>query len=550
MPSPITKNTLFFGDNLTVLREHIADESVDLIYLDPPFNSSRNYNLIYKDAHGKAPEAQAQAFEDSWTWNDVAAATYSDLTTLGPPHVGTLLSALRQILGTSALFAYLVMMTARLLELHRVLKPTGSLYLHCDPAASHYLKVVLDTIFGAEYYRNEITWLRSKNPKGSQHQAKRYSPDTDILLYYVKSDAVPLYTDRVRRPLTHEELLEKYDRVDAQGRFTDGPIVRSASMGDRPNLVYEYKGYTPGAWGWRVNKDMLAEIDRRGNLGWTSAGKPYRKLRMQDDTGAPVGSCWTDIPPINPQAAERLGYPTQKPLALLERVIEASTHPGDVVLDPFCGCGTAVDAAQRLGRRWIGIDITFLAIQVIKDRLNAAYPGLQYEVRGEPRDLASAEALARQDRYQFQWWAGALVRAWMVGGETGSKRGKKGADRGIDGYIPFDDGCVRQVIVQIKSGTLKPDDIRALAGVIERENAPIGVLVTLQPPTAQMRADAAAMGVYRSDGWKRTYPRLQILTVAELLAGAIVKMPPPMLSKAAPRAAEGSQAAFDLAELG
>jgi len=526
-------NTLYYGDNLYILREHIPSESVDLVYLDPPFNSNRSYNVLFKDESGQNADAQITAFDDTWHWGPAAEQTFHELASNAPLQVAKMIDALRQFIGENQMMAYLVMMAARLVELHRVLKPSGSLYLHCDPTASHYLKIILDAIFGAENYRNEITWLRSRNPKGSQFDSKQFSPDTDIILFYAKSSSVTINYKEIKTNLTVDELNNKYDRFDENGRFTDGPILRSPSMGERPNLVYEYKGYIPGSFGWRVTLEKLIEIDNAGNLGWSSSGKPYRKLRPDDDTGGPVGNCWTDISSINPQAAERLGYPTQKPLALLERIIQASSNPGDVVLDPFSGCGTAISAAQKLNRQWIGIDITHLAINMHKYRLKDMFnlePGKDYQVIGEPQDLAAAQQLAREDRYQFQWWALSLINARPLGGEAGSRTGKKGSDKGIDGQIPFIDdqkSRIKYVVVQVKSGHVNSAHIRDLRGTLDREeNSPIAVFLTLEEPTSEMKKEAVSAGFYTSALWQRDYPRIQILTVQELLNGATVNMPP------------------------
>jgi site-specific DNA-methyltransferase (adenine-specific) len=418
-----------------------------------------------------------------------------------------------------------------LIELHRVLKSTGSIYLHCDPTASHYLKIVMDAIFGFENYRSEITWLRSRNPKGSQFESKQYSPDTDTILFYTKSDDSHLHYDRIKISLSPEELALKYDRRDDIGLFTDGPILRSPSMGDRPNLVYEYKGYTPGSYGWRVTLNKLIEIDKQGNLGWSATGKPYRKLRPGDDTGNPIGSCWTDISSINPQAAERLGYPTQKPLALLERIIQASSKEGDVVLDPFCGCGTAIAAAQKLNRKWIGIDITHLSISLMKYRLKDSFNLVEkkdYAVIGEPESIDDARQLAKDDRYQFQWWAASLIQAKPLGGESGTREGKKGSDKGIDGVINFVDEKDRtqQVLVQVKSGHVTSRDVRDLRGTVEREGAAIGVFITLEPASRDMITEAATAGYYHSKLWQKDYPRIQILTVEQLLQNVGINMPP------------------------
>jgi site-specific DNA-methyltransferase (adenine-specific) len=304
-------------------------------------------------------------------------------------------------------------------------------------------------------------------------------------------------------------------------------------MGPRPNLVYEYKGYVPGPWGWRMNRNALIELDNRGDLGWSSTGKPYRKLRPEQDGGAPVGNCWTDIDSINPQATERLGYPTQKPLALLERIIRASSNPGDVVLDPFCGCGTAIAAAHGLGRNWIGIDITHLSIALLKYRLESMYQikaGSDYAVIGEPQDIGSARQLASDDRYQFQWWALSLVRAKPLGGSEGERKGKKGSDKGIDGVISFlDTGAVKsgRVLVQVKSGHVKSGDIRDLVGTLEREKAQMALFITLEAPTRDMLTEAVSAGFHtrRIGGGEKRYPKVQIATIADLLAGRLPDLP-------------------------
>ncbi len=510
-------DALYFGDNLDILREHIKDESVDLIYLDPPFNSKRDYNLLFKTPKGHESDAQIMAFKDTWSWGEQAEKEFAEVLHQSNTDVAQLLESMRRFLHESDMMAYLTMMANRLLELHRTLKPTGSLYLHCDPTASHYLKILMDAVFKPENFRNEITWHRSKNPKGSQHNSKRYSPDTDIILFYAKTDQAQLNYSKIKTHLSEKELQQKYDRVDEKGAYTDGPILRSPSMGNRPNLVYEYKGYTPGQFGWRVNLEKLAEIDRQGDLGWPSNGKPFRKLRPRNDTGDPVGSCWVDISSINPQAAERLGYPTQKPLALLERIIAASSKEGDVVLDPFCGCGTAVVAAQKLGRQWIGIDITHLAISLIEKRLKDAFPDLKFEVYGTPKDLAGARELAARDKYQFQWWACSLVNAQPYQGK------KKGADRGIDGLIFFQDtdkGPAKKIIVSIKGGeNVGRAMVADLKNSVEREKAQLGLFVTLTPPTQPMLTEATSAGYYESPH-SGSFPKIQMLTVEGLLTGA------------------------------
>lgn len=414
-----------------MLREHVKDESVDLIYLDPPFNSNANYNVLFKQSDGSASEAQAEAFQDTWAWGEASAISYDDALRAGGD-VALLMRSFRAWLGDNAMMAYIAMMGARLTELRRVLKPNGSLYLHCDPTASHYLKLMLDASFGHANYKNEIVWLRSKNPKGSQRAITRFGPATDSLLYYTTGSAA-FYPDRIRTKLGPEQIAEKYPSRDEIGPFADGPVLRSESMGQRPNLVYKYKGFTPGPAGWRMELPLLEALDKKGNLAWTRTGAPRRKLRPADDKGDPIGSFWGDIPPLNSQARERLGYPTQKPVALLERIIAASSDEGQVVLDPFCGCGTSVEAAERLNRKWIGIDVTHYAVTLIENRLRKSHPKARYDVYGRPTDYAGAIELARRDKYQFQWWA-----AWLLGAQT--YESKKGADRGIDGNIFFQNG--------------------------------------------------------------------------------------------------------------
>ncbi|MBN9454253.1 MAG: restriction endonuclease [Bosea sp.] len=502
-------NRLFFGDNLEWLRGgKIKDESVDLVYLDPPFNSKATYNILYKSPVGA--DAQKKAFEDTWRWEDGAEAAM-EAVRRSDVAIFRVLQALQGFLGQSDLMAYLAMMTVRLIELKRVLKSTGSIYLHCDPTASHYLKAVMDAIFGAANFRNEIVWLRSRNPKGSQHSIKKFSPSTDTILYYARSSEAPFYDDAIRRPLSEEELIEKYDREDEHGRYADGPIICSASMGPRPNLVYEYKGYTPPPYGWRVNIEKLRAIDAAGNLAWSKSGAPRRKLRPDQDKGAPVGSFWGDIPPLNSQAEERIGYPTQKPLALLERIILASSKPGDVVLDPFCGCGTAVHAAERLGRSWVGIDITYLAIQVIEDRIKTWLPTTKYVVEGIPKDEFAARKLAELQPYTFQEWA--------VGRIGGQAKGR-GPDKGIDGEISFISGPGRygHAIVSVKGGRhVGPDAIRVLKSVVQREGADMGVFICVNDPTPDMRTEAALGGRIELPGGER--PRIQIVTVKDLITG-------------------------------
>ncbi len=518
-------NTLYYGDNLPILR-NLPSASVDLVYLDPPFNSSRSYNVLFKDESGGSSDAQITAFDDTWHWGPSAEQLYADILQANPGVVDDLLAALRSVIGENQMLAYLVMMAARLVELHRVLKPTGSLYLHCDPTASHYLKIVLDTIFGVQFFRNEIVWQRTA---AKALMTKRLPSNHDIVLYYTKSDEYVWNSDAVFQiyDLTNldEKTAGKYRYRDSDGRIYRLDNLINPNP-DRPNLTYEFLGVTKV---WRWTQQRMQAAYEAGLVIQTKPGTvPQVKRYLDEQRGKPVGDVWVDIPPINSQAAERLGYPTQKPLALLERILQASSNPGDVVLDPFCGCGTAIAAAQKLGRQWIGIDITYLSINLIENRMKAMFPEAQFEVVGKPQDLASAHDLALRDRYQFQWWALSLIGAKPLGDDHTGK-GKKGADKGIDGVINYIDDAKRtlkRVLVQVKSGHVNSATIRDLRGVLQREACEIGVLVTLEPPTRDMITEASSAGFYQSEFWQRTYPRLQILTIEQLLAGAPVQMPP------------------------
>lgn len=524
-------NTLYYGDNLPILREHIEPASVDLVYLDPPFNSSRSYNVLFRDEAGRAADAQLTAFEDTWHWNARTAELYFDLVTRGGERLATMVGALYEAIGANQMMAYLVMMAARLQELHRVLKPTGSLYLHCDPTASHYLKIILDAIFGPDQFRNEIIWQRTF---AHGNVGRNYGSIADVIFWYSKTGA---YTwNQLFTQLPADQLRKKYPHEDADGRRWQSVTLRNP--GPRPNLHFPFTAsngvtYQPHPNGWSCNLERLQKYDREGRLHFPAKPGGALRLKMYADEseGERLQNIWDDIPPIGAQAAERLGYPTQKPQALLERIILASSNPGDLVLDPFAGCGTTIAAAQKLNRRWVGIDVTHLSIALLKYRLKDSFGLVErrdYAVRGEPEDIASARQLALDDRYQFQWWALSLIRARPQGGEA-KREGKKGADQGIDGVITFIDdapGKPKRVLVQVKSGRVKSGDVRDLIGTIEANYASMGVFITLEPPTREMQTAAAAAGMYHSPGWDRDYPRLQILTIAELLAGAEVKMPP------------------------
>ena len=530
---------LYYGDNLDVLRRHIKDESVDLVYLDPPFKSNQDYNVLFETRDGTKAAAQIQAFEDTWQWSLEAEESYAETMQAGG-RLAEAMRAFRIFLGESDMMAYLAMMAPRLLELHRALKATGSLFLHCDPTASHYLKIVLDAVFHPTSFRNEIIWKRTQ----AHNSARRFGPVHDVIFYYAKGRDV-LWNQQYQA-YSKEYIESKFKKVDeATGeRFQDvtltGPGIRKGDSGKSwrghdptksgrhwqpASYVYDkYEALTGEPLG---NYPLLERLDRLDDVGmiyWPKkkGGSPRYKQFLCDAPGVPAQDVWVDIDPINSRAAERLGYPTQKPITLLERILRASTNPGDVVLDPFCGCGTTIDAAQRMERSWIGIDITHLSIGLVKHRIRGAFPDSSFSVLGEPTTVEGAGQLAKDDPYQFQWWILGLV------GARGTEQ-KKGADRGIDGRLYFQEPDrreeTREIVLSVKAGRPSVSHVRDLRGVMEREGAVIGALLLMKDPTAAMKKEAAAAGFYDSPVGR--HPRIQILTAQELLKGASLDYPAP-----------------------
>ncbi len=499
-------NKLFYGDNLTVLRESIADESVDLVYLDPPFNSNASYNVLFKSPSGEQSAAQIEAFDDSWHWNESAERAFDEVLTGQHSDAAIMLKAMRAALGENDMMAYLAMMAVRLIELHRVLKPTGSLYLHCDPTASHYLKVLIDAVFGATNYRTEISWKRQSAHSDAKQGRVQYGNVRDVILFYTKSDKWLwnwLYT-----PYDDKYVADFYKHDDAvRGRRYRLSDITGPGGAAKGNPSYEVMGVTRY---WRYSKVRMDDLIAQGKIVQTRPGAvPAEKRYLDEMPGVPLQNDWSDIRPA--MGRESLGYPTQKPVALLERIISVSSNPGDVVLDPFCGCGTTVHAAQKLNRQWIGIDVTHLAIALIEHRLNAAFPGIAYDVHGVPKDAAGARDLAERDKHEFQKWIVATIEGQPY------KGGKKGMDRGIDGYLHFrdDDKKPQTAIISVKGGGIKSGDIRDLKGTMEREGAALGIFLTLNPATREMAKEAASAGFYETGG--RKFPRVQILTAAEVI---------------------------------
>lgn len=515
-PSVHEKNRLYYGDNLDIMQHHMKDEdeTVDLIYLDPPFNSQRNYNLIYKKLTGQPVPEQEEAFCDAWKLDaekeELARKMPLILTGYGMPDDlvqfwKAWINALRNT--QPHLLAYLVYMSVRLLEMRRLLKPTGSIYLHCDPTASHYIKVIMDGIFGHSNFRNEITWKRT-NAKSQAFT--RFASNHDVILFYTKSDKWTWNSQYTPHDPEYVEKFYKHVEPETGRRYSLDNLTNPNQ--NRPNLTYEFLGVTRV---WRWTRERMEAAYQAGIVIQNKPGSvPRLKRYLDEQEGNPIDDVWTDIRPLQAHAVERLGYPTQKPIALLERIIQSSSNPGDVVFDPFAGCGTAVYAAHTLERRWIGCDVAILSVQLMRDALKKRYglrEGQHYEMSGIPGSVEGAQELFSRDPRQFQHWSVELS-----GGFASTKHS---GDLGIDGRIYFDtnDG-LKNMVLSVKGGKLNPSFVRELRGVLERDSdSKIGGFICLQKPTRGMLDEAAAAGMYEYLGTQ--YERLQIRTIDDLLAG-------------------------------
>jgi len=513
------KNKLFFGDNLEVLRRHIPVGSVDLIYLDPPFNSNATYNMLFKEPSGEQSAAQIAAFEDTWKWGPQADEAFDEAVMAGPPPLAELLKALRQVLGRTNMLAYLSMMAVRLVEMHRVLKPTGSLFLHCEPTASHYIKLILDNIFSAKNFRNEIIWERSQ-PKG--HATTRFSRCHDSIFFYSKSEKAVFNPQYTEHDPGYLERFYRFVEPETGRRYRLGDLTNPHK--ERPNLTYEFPPGSGTVRVWRWTQERMLQAWKAGRVVIPEGGVAQYKRYLDEMSGTLIKDIWYDIEHLHGSSREYMGYQTQKPEALLERIIRAASNEGDIVLDPFCGCGTAVAVAERLKRRWIGIDVTYLAIDLIRKRLQDSFKHelAPYEEIGIPRDVPSAARLFQLNPFQFEYWALASVGAR-------SAREKRGADRGIDGVMNLRDeysGEYKKIILQVKGGHVAVSQVRDLQGVLDREKAEIGVFLTLKRPTRQMREEAAAAGSFIDPQFpEHRFPRLQILTMEDIFTGQKVTLP-------------------------
>jgi site-specific DNA-methyltransferase (adenine-specific) len=504
---------LFFGDNLDILREKIKDESVDLVYLDPPFNSQARYNVLFQSPVEEAASAQVGAFLDFWSWHTgEAEKAYHQIMTQVGGQIATFISALRSALGESDMMAYLVMMALRLVELKRVLKPDGSIYLHCDPTASHYLKVLLDGIFGPGRFQNEVIWKRTS----AHNSANRWGPIHDTILFYSVSDDFT-WENQVQ-PYDQEYIDAFFVHEDEDGsRWARADLTGSGVRYGDSGKPWRGIDVTAKGRHWAVPQHELDRLDREGKIHWPrkSDGMPRLKKYVHELPGMPLQDLILDVKPVHNVGRVRLGYPTQKPIKLLDRIIRASSKRGQVVLDPFCGCGTTVHAAQDAQRQWIGIDVSIHAIHVIEERMRDAFGDLIVpKAEGIPADFESAERLANTNPFQFQWWANYLLGAHRL------NEIKKGKDRGIDGESFFPNGPGRaygRMIISAKAGHTGPAHVRELRGVIDREKAEMGVFVCLNKPTPGMEEEAVTAGfVTLAQGTKR---RLQIVSIADWFEG-------------------------------
>lgn len=520
-------NQLFYGDNLEVLRKYIKDESVDLCYIDPPFNSKRNYDQIYNNL-GKEDRAQAQVFIDTWTWDDHANQGLDEIFSNDQGHFTQqsidLIAGLTKVLGKGGLLAYLVSMTLRIAEIYRVLKLTGSFYLHCDQTASHYLKLLIDSIFCSQGgdFKNEIIWKRKSGRGETNHKSSRFGVSTDTILFYTKSNQSCFNSQFSFEVEGYSNYVDKsFKYVDENGRRYQADNLASPSP--RPNLMYEYKGYKPPATGWAISKEKMEQWDQEGRLHFPkdTTGRIRRKRFLDELQGKPIQNLWDDIQPISSQDKERLGYPTQKPEALLERIIQASSNQGDIILDAYCGCGTTVAVSQRLDRQWIGIDITYQSISLILKRLEDAFgQGIleQIQLNGIPKDMKSAEALANKKddrtRKEFEKWA-----VLTYSNNRAVINPKKGADKGIDGiaYFRGEQDEPEKIILQVKSGNIKSGDIRDLQGTLTLEKAAMGILITLKEPTKEMIKTAKSAGIYQNQYMSQSYDIISMVTIREII---------------------------------
>ncbi|MDP8240737.1 MAG: DNA methyltransferase [Candidatus Hatepunaea meridiana] len=522
-------NELFYGDNLDILKNSIEDCSIDLIYIDPPFNSKRSYNVLFESIDLSDTKAQKEAFAD--TWSNVAyldeMCEIQDLDL----DLYRILQTLDRVRVSKGAISYLTTMALRIYYMHKKLKSTGSFYLHCDTTMSHYLKMICDLIFGYKNFRNEISWERSHTRSSI---SKIYRRSHDVILFYSKSNK---YRFNIQYLELSEASKKLYSKKDETGYYRTVPLLVSGTRNGETGK--EWRGVNPSNYGkngmhWVTLHKNLNKYVKDELIYWGKDGRklPQLKYYLHQNPGVPSSDFWKDI--SNVQQIESLGYQTQKPEALLERIIKASSNEGDIIADFFCGCGTAVAVAQKLNRKWIGADISHLAIRLILDRLLKPYDNNRdklneiknsIDINGFPKDIATAKDLAqktKKGRFKFQDW----IIEVMLGGV--SKQVKVG-DGGFDGYLTFYKTRKEKdlIIIEVKSGNVNVRNIREFINVVETENAGIGVFVCFEENvTKPMLLSAKKVGFYESDLFGQKYDKIQIITVEELLHGKSINYPP------------------------
>ena len=489
-------NALYYGDCLDWMGRW-DDATVDLIYLDPPFNSQANYNVLFGKAVGGA---QYRAFTDTWHWDTDAAQRFDAYRSAIARPAHAAIVGLETILGPSGMLSYLTYMAERLEHCHRLLKPTGSFYLHCDPTAGHYLKIVLDSIFGTGNFRTEVTWQRS----GAHNDSRQWGRVADSILFYSRGSKWTWNRQYV--PYSREYIEQRYRYLDEDGRRHWRNTMTASGQGPARVFRGQLREPPPGTH-WRFGQEQIDQMDQESLIYYSKSGMPYVKSYLDERKGRPVQNIWTDVV-MSKSGKERLGYATQKPLALMKRIIEASSNPGDVVLDPFCGCGTTVEAAQKLGRPWLGIDISPFAIDVIRERRlqDSSIPAY-----GIPYDLAGATKLAAERPFAFETWAVTRLNGFVP-------NTKQVADGGVDGrgtvWEQPDADVTRLALAQVKGGHFSLSHLRDFNHVIDRDRAALGCYLTVdRVDTHAARAETAGMGNITVGG--ATYPRLQRWSMAE-----------------------------------
>ncbi len=521
-------NHLYFGDSLDILKQLTAQHPqgfIDLVYIDPPFNSKRNYNVLFETVDLHDAKAQKEAFADTWS-NVSYKDTIEELKTIDL-NLSKFLDALDNIGISQGAVSYLTTMAIRIYYIHKVLKPTGSFYLHCDPTMSAYLKLVCDLIFGEKGFRNEIIWKRRTGSNSAVHTAKEFGNTADIIWFYTKGKEWSFHSQYSEGDEAYKAYLENsFSKVDEKGRRYMSDNL--ANPAPRPNLMYDYKGYKHPKNGWAISKEKMEEWDKEGKLIFpeNKEGRIRRKRYLDEVKGKPVQNIWDDVGAISSQADEALGYPTQKPEALLERIIQASSNEGDVVADFFCGCGTTVAAAQKLNRKWIGVDISHLAIGLIRKRLIDTYGEKivkTFTVDGLPKDVGSARALAiaPQGRMHFQDW----VIETLLGGVANEK---KTGDGGYDGYttLEVDKGKKEIVLIEVKSGGLTVNQFRGFCKTVQQQKGAVGIMVCFaEQITKGMLSEAKGEGYFRNDLFGNRFDKIQIISVEDLLEGKLPDLP-------------------------